>query len=83
MFFHNRNTNGDFVNIIRTHRDQFDRGVVHSFTGTLEEAKQLMDLGLFIGINGCSLKTEENLHVVRCIPLSHMVIETGKYNSLH
>lgn len=28
------------------------RGVVHSFTGTWEEAKPLLDLGLFIAVNG-------------------------------
>lgn len=52
-------------------------GVVHSFTGTMEEMKELVQMGLFIGVNGCSLKTEENLEVVREIPLDRLMLETG------
>ena len=51
-------------------------GLVHSFTGTLGEMQEHISLGLDIGVNGCSLKTEDNLDVVREIPLDHLQLET-------
>ncbi|KAI9308073.1 hypothetical protein BJ944DRAFT_246878 [Cunninghamella echinulata] len=76
MFLHNRNTDGDFVEMIKKNRQDFTHGVVHSFTGSIEEMKQLVDLDLYIGINGCSLKTQENLDVVKAIPEDKLLIET-------
>ncbi|WQF81543.1 Putative 3'-5' ssDNA/RNA exonuclease TatD, metal-dependent hydrolase [Colletotrichum destructivum] len=81
LFLHSRAAHEDFVRILKEKfGDKLEKlekgGVVHSFTGTLEEARELMDLGLYIGINGCSFKTEENCEVVKQIALDRMMIET-------
>ncbi|KAL7692312.1 putative TatD family, metal-dependent hydrolase [Plasmopara halstedii] len=76
LFLHNRNTGGEFLDIIGQNRSRFTDGVVHSFTGDKEEMQKLVELGLYIGVNGCSLKTEENLECVKAIPLEKLMIET-------
>ena len=77
MFLHNRNTGGDFVRVVSEHRHKIKGGgVVHSFDGGEEELNQLLDLGFYIGLNGCSLRTEENLAVARKVPLERLLLET-------
>lgn len=79
LFLHNRSVGRDLLEVIRQRneiRTEPLRGVVHSFDDTLELAQSFIDLGLYIGLNGCSLKTQENLDVVRAIPLSRILLET-------
>lgn len=78
LFLHDRNTNGDFLKVLKANLKLISphSGVAHSFTGSLQEAKDLLSLGIDIGINGCSLKTEENLRVVKELPLERLHIET-------
>lgn len=52
MFLHCRNASEDFVNILRKYKGELTEGVVHSFDGNPEEANSLLQLGLYIGING-------------------------------
>ncbi|GAA6015094.1 hypothetical protein JCM11491_001658 [Sporobolomyces phaffii] len=75
LFLHSRNCHDDFVSILRAHPVPV-RGVVHSFTGTLAEARELVSLGLAIGVNGCSLKTSDNLAVVEAVPLASLMVES-------
>jgi len=77
MFLHNRNTSGDFLRVVTENRSKIrGGGVIHSFDSTLEEMNSLVDLGFYIGINGCSLKTDENLVVASQIPIDKLLIET-------
>jgi len=77
LFLHCRNAASDLYDILKKHKDQIKAGgVVHSFDGTLEEAQKFIDLGYFIGLNGCSLKTSENLEVVKDIPIDKILLET-------
>lgn len=77
LFLHSRAASEDFERLVGSRLDKLPRGgLVHSFTGTMEEMNRLVALGLDIGVNGCSMKTEENLEVVKAIPLERLQIET-------
>ncbi|EPS70402.1 hypothetical protein M569_04356, partial [Genlisea aurea] len=78
MFLHMRAAADDFCNILEQNKNRFCWGVVHSFTDGARDRDRLLSFtNLFIaGVNGCSLKTRENLDVVRGIPIDRMMIET-------
>ena len=77
LFLHSRAAGDDFERLLKARLPNLPkRGLVHSFTGTMEEMQSLVTLGLDIGINGCSMKTEENLDVVKAVPLERLQIET-------
>ncbi|XWW94837.1 hypothetical protein V2A60_002785 [Cordyceps javanica] len=81
LFLHSRAAAADFARLLKDafgpRLERLRRGaVVHSFTGSLEEMRELLDLGLYIGVNGCSLKTEENCAVVAQLPLDRIMLET-------
>lgn len=80
LFLHMRSACDDFISIIKPFIERGDilkgNGVIHSFTGTKEELEKLSELGFYIGINGCSLKTDDNLEVAKLIPKAKLMIET-------
>ena len=54
------------------------RGVLHSFSGSLEQARQVFELGFFIGIGGPITYTRaRRLHrLVADMPIGHLLLET-------
>ncbi|OGN00894.1 MAG: hypothetical protein A3I26_00590 [Candidatus Yanofskybacteria bacterium RIFCSPLOWO2_02_FULL_43_10] len=51
-------------------------GVMHSFTGTTEEARQFLDLGLYLGFNGIITFARQYDNIVREVPLERILLET-------
>lgn len=76
FFLHMRAACDDFVAIVAPFVANGLRGVVHSFTGSENELARLLQLGFYIGVNGCLLKTEANLQVALQIPRDRVVLET-------
>ncbi|KAH9820959.1 putative tatD-related DNase [Teratosphaeria destructans] len=77
LFLHCRAAAEDFETLLKARLDRLPkRGVVHSFTGTMQEMQNIVAMGFDVGINGCSMKTEENIAVVRQLPLPRLQIET-------
>lgn len=75
VMIHSRDATEDCLNIIR----QFPglRGVMHCYSGSNETAKQIIQLGLYLGIGGVitfkNCKLRDNL---TDIPLERLVLET-------
>lgn len=77
LFLHCRAAAADLVDILAANKEKMPSGgVVHSFDGSCEDRDRILDLGLHIGINGCSLKTEENLAVMKGVPGDRLLLET-------
>ncbi|KAF2127100.1 deoxyribonuclease tatD [Dothidotthia symphoricarpi CBS 119687] len=77
LFLHSRAASEDFERLLKEKLEQLPkRGLVHSFTGSMEEMQRLVEMGFDVGVNGCSMKTDENIEVVEQIPLERLQIET-------
>ncbi len=79
VFLHQRDAHDDFLAILARWRDQLKAGVVHCFTGTVEEAKAYLELDLSIGVTGwlCDERRGQSLQqAVKQIPLSQLMLET-------
>ena len=64
----------DTINILKKYKV---RGIIHSFSGSLETAKEYIKLGYLIGVNGVITFKNANIkEIIKNIPLEHIVLET-------
>lgn len=77
IIIHSRVANQEALEVVRKAQDGRLRGIFHCFSGTLEEAKEMIDLGFMLGIGGTLTYPKSELpEVLRSIPLEHIVLET-------
>jgi TatD DNase family protein len=78
LSMHVREAYGEAVETLRADGEGRIRGVMHCFTGSVEEARALLDLDLFISFSGIvTFKSAQALReVARAVPLERLLIET-------
>ena len=74
---HSRESNTECIEVVRQGQDGRLRGIFHCFSGTLEEAQTIIDLGFMLGIGGTLTYPKSTLpDVLKHVPLEHIVLET-------
>jgi len=74
---HSRNANDECIQVVREHQKGKLKGVFHCFSGTVEQARQMIELGFYLGIGGVLTFKNGGLDkVVGEIDISHLVLET-------
>ncbi|OUR96234.1 hydrolase TatD [Halobacteriovorax marinus] len=79
VVIHTRDADPETIEILNEFAPRMkSKGVIHSFTSSLELAKVAIDLGFHIGFNGIStFKTAENVReVLRMCPIDRVLLET-------
>lgn len=79
MIFHERDSHGRFLELLKAHAAGCLKGVVHCFSGNQADLEQYLDLGLLIGITGIVTMQGRGSHLRRLVPLipaDRLLIET-------
>ena len=79
MIFHERDSAGRFLQILKACFSNTQKGVVHCFSGNRAELSAYLDLGLYIGITGVlthKTRGQDLRNRVGHIPDSRILIET-------
>jgi TatD DNase family protein len=79
MIFHERDSRGRLLEILKSMDNKKRQGVIHCFSGTREEMFQYLDLGYHIGITGIvtlQKRGEYLRELVPHIPQDRLLIET-------
>ena len=77
IIIHSRESNRECIDLVRQGQDGRLRGIFHCFSGSLEEAREMIDLGFMLGIGGTITYPKSELpNVLREVPLESIVLET-------
>ena len=77
IVIHSRAATQDCIDIVRNKQNGNLTGIFHCFGGTLAEAKQVVDLGFYIGVGGVvTYKNTDLPEIIKAVSLKHIVLET-------
>jgi TatD DNase family protein len=74
VIIHTRNSTDDAIQILQ--EEDYHAGVFHCYSGTLEQAHQIIDLGLYLGFGGFLTFSKKTREIFRHLPVDRVVLET-------
>jgi TatD DNase family protein len=77
IVIHTRNAMQETINIIKEYLPKGIKGIFHCFSGSYENAKEIIDAGFYLGIGGIvTYKNSGIAEVLAKTDLKHLVLET-------
>jgi TatD DNase family protein len=77
VVIHSRQSTQECIDLVKELYDERLRGIFHCFGGSLEEARQIITLGFYLGIGGVvTYKNSGLAAVIEQLPLDNIVLET-------
>lgn len=78
LMIHCRDAFTDLIGILEENKSELNDkpGVVHFFTGTVEDTKKLLDLGFYFTFGGVITFARNYDEVIKMIPMDHILSET-------
>jgi TatD DNase family protein len=77
LVIHSRKSTEESISLVREHQDGRLQGIFHCFSGTVDQARRIIELGFLLGIGGVVTYKNGGLEpVIREFGLEHVVLET-------
>ena len=75
VIVHDREAHADTLDILKKYRP---KGVLHCFSGSAETAKEIVKMGMYIGLNGVATfkNARKSIEAAKAIPIERLVLET-------
>lgn len=75
VIVHDREAHADTLAILKQYRP---KGVLHCFSGSAETAKEIVKMGMYIGLNGVATfkNARKSIEAAKAIPIERLVLET-------
>lgn len=75
VIVHDRESHEDTMTLLKKHKP---KGVVHCFSGSVEMAKEIVKLGMYIGLGGAVTfkNAKKPVEVAEYIPVEYLLLET-------
>ena len=75
VIVHDREAHADTLDILKEYRP---KGVLHCFSGSAETAKEIVKMGMYIGLNGVATfkNARKRREAEKAVPIERLVLET-------